>query len=115
MKSLYTKGIQSSRDSYWMGQAAATPAGPMPAVNPWLSLIQAGGAAFGAFEGGEAAEDIRKAAEANRAAAEAARQAAATTQVVATKILGLPATTFWTGAAALGALGIIAAIALSKK
>jgi hypothetical protein len=109
MKTLYRQGIQSNLDSYWMGQAATT-----PAVNPWLSLLQTGGQAFTSLQQAEAAEDLRKKAEAERAAAQAT---AATTAaaVVQKTILGLPATTFWIGAAGLGVLGIIAALALSKK
>lgn len=111
MKSLYNQGIQANRDTYWMGQAAA------PAGNWLTDLFKTGGQAFSSFEGAQAAEDIRKAAEANKAAADAQRAAAAASAAAGmpARIMGIPAGTFWLGAAGLGALGIIAAVALSKK
>lgn len=104
MKSFYAQGLQASRQGYWMGQS-------------WLSdLFKSGGAAYSSFEQAEAAEDTRKAAEANRAAAASQAATAATNAAAAaavqSKIMGIPAGTFWLGAAGLGILGIVAAIAL---
>lgn len=118
MKSIYYQGLQSPRNTYWMGDRKPDQLGQPD----WLpGLLQTGGTAFSQYESAQAAEDAKKAADAQRAAAAANAQTAATNAATqnaiinSKKIMGLDPGVFWVGAAAVGALGVAAVVMASKK
>jgi hypothetical protein len=108
MRSMFTAGIRSSKETAWMGQVATTSTG----TNTWGSDIakgiDAGSKAFITYEQEQIAEENRKAAQ---AAAEAAASAARTAQIqqqtagmqinAGTKIMGLDKPVFYLGAAVI--------------
>lgn len=118
MKSIYYQGLQSPRNTYWMGDRSPDQLGQLE----WLpGLLQTGGTAFGQYESAQAADDARKAEEAKKAAAAAAAAAAATNAATqnaiinSKKIMGLDPGVFWAGAATVGIVSIAAAVIASKK
>lgn len=103
MRSMFTSGIRSSKETAWMGAETKAP------TNEWDAIakgIETGGNAFKTYEQEQIAEENRKAEEQRRAASEAAARTAQIQQQTAgmqiaatTKIMGLDKPVFYLGAA----------------